>query len=226
MTPKNMRLLLLGSGGREHALAWKLSQSPRVESIVVIPGNAGTGQLAKTKNMVAVGPDDILRVAKKESVSLAVFTNETDLHSGIVDSFSSGICCIGPNSRAAALETSKVFAKGFMSRHGIPTAEYWIFEDPIDARSFLHHSFAEGARRLVLKKQGLTGSRDVFIVGCMEDAENALEKLFAEATTSHPRQSGVMIEQYLDGPEFSVLVLTDGSDVLTFPPCFHGFVYM
>ncbi|RSL64637.1 hypothetical protein CEP53_003978 [Fusarium sp. AF-6] len=221
-----MRLLLLGSGGREHALAWKLSQSPRVESIVVIPGNAGTGQLAKTKNMVAVGPDGILRVAKKESgllipsqVVSSPFKPRTTVETPwMTDILKAGICCIGPNSRAAALETSKAFAKGFMSRHGIPTAEYWIFEDPIDARSFLHHSFAEGARRLVLKKQGLTGSRDVFIVGCMEDAENALEKLFAEATTSHPRQSGVMIEQYLDGPEFSVLVLTDGSDVLTFPP--------
>ncbi|UPK90035.1 hypothetical protein LCI18_000970 [Fusarium solani-melongenae] len=216
--PEKMRLLLLGSGGREHALAWKLSQSPCVESIVVIPGNAGTRQLAKTKNMVAAEPNDIRRIAKKENVSLAVFADESDLHSGVVDSFSTGISCIGPNSRATALEASKVLAKGFMGRHGIPTAKYWAFEDPVDARFFLHYSFAEGACRLVLKKQGLTGSRDVFIVGCMEDAENALEKIFAEAAACHPRRSGVMIEQYLAGPEFSVLVLMDGSDVLTFPP--------
>ncbi|MCS7061036.1 MAG: phosphoribosylamine--glycine ligase [Anaerolineae bacterium] len=213
------RILVIGSGGREHALAWALAQSPVVQHIFVAPGNAGTAaDLDKTTN-VPVSADDIaglVRWAREQRVGLTVVGPEAPLAAGIVDAFQqAGLPIFGPTRAAAQLETSKCFAKDFMHRHGIPTAPYAAFSDYAAARDYVRSATARGG--LVVKASGLAAGKGVIVCDDAAQAEHALKQIMLD------REFGaagdvVIIEERLSGPELSVLALCDGKTVALLPP--------
>lgn len=207
-----MKVLVIGSGGREHALAWKLAQSPRVDEVIVAPGNAGTAREPKLRN-VAVAVTDIdglLALAKDEGVGLTVVGPEVPLVAGVVDRFeTAGLRCFGPRAAAAQLEGSKAFAKDFLARHGIPTAHYAVFTDLDPA---LAHVRRTGAP-IVIKADGLAAGKGVVVAMTLDEAEAALTdmlggKAFGDAS------SRVVVEEFLDGEEASFIVIADGTRAL------------
>jgi len=215
-----MKILLLGSGGREHALAWKISQSPLTEQLFVAPGNAGTAAIAT--NLPDVKADDFGAVAhavKQNAVDMVVVGPEQPLVAGIYDYFRSheelkSIPVIGPSRKGAQLEGSKDFAKAFMMRHGIPTAAYATF----DAQHIVEaHRFLETLRPpYVLKADGLCAGKGVLILPTLEEAKRELaEMLSGEMFGAASRR--VVIEEYLTGIECSVFVLTDGTHYKILP---------
>lgn len=206
------KVLLVGSGGREHALAWKLAQSPRVDEVLVAPGNAGTAGEKHVRN-VAVAANDIdalLALAQQEDVSLTVVGPEAPLVAGIVDRFrDAGLRCFGPRAVAAQLEGSKTFAKDFMARHNIPTARHATFSEITPA---LAHVRKHGAP-IVIKADGLAAGKGVVVALTLADAEQALHDMlgghaFGDAS------SRVVIEQMLSGEEASFIVMSDGEHAL------------
>lgn len=207
-----MNVLVIGSGGREHALAWKLAQSDKVEQVLVAPGNAGTAAETSMEN-VDVAPDDLdglVELAKSRNVGLTVVGPETPLAAGVVDRFrDAGLKCFGPTADAARLESSKSFAKAFLSRHEIPTAR-WTVVETVEAGM----EFAEGhALPLVLKADGLAAGKGVVIAEDVATVRNTLkEMLSGEAFGSAGRR--VVIEEFLVGEEASFIALVDGTDVL------------
>lgn len=213
-----MKLLLLGGGGREHALAWKICQSPKVEKLYIAPGNAGTAQLGEN---VAIKADDfeaVKAVVLEKGIDMVVVGPEDPLVKGIYDYFKadsalSSIPVIGPSKAGAVLEGSKDFAKGFMQRHGIPTAAY---------RTFTHETLDEGIAFLrtlrapyVLKADGLCAGKGVLIVPTLDEAEAELKEMLGGMFGS--ASDRVVIEEYLSGIECSVFVLTDGTDYKILP---------
>ena len=208
-----MKLLVIGSGGREHALVWKLSQSPRVTSILCAPGNAGTAQLAANHAVAATDLDGLVSLAKNENVDLTIVGPDDPLAAGIVDRFrAAGLRVFGPTASAARLEASKSFAKEFMVRHGIPTAGSATFTDP---QAALAHC-AASRYPLVVKADGLALGKGVVIAQTREEAEKAvreamIEKVFGSAGDT------VVIEEFLTGPECSIHALVDGSAYALFP---------
>lgn len=213
-----MKLLLLGSGGREHALAWKISQSPLVDKLFIAPGNAGT---AMTGENIAVKADDfdgIKAVVLEKGIDMVVVGPEDPLVKGIYDYFKAdeALChvpVIGPSKAGAVLEGSKDFAKGFMQRHGIPTAAYRTFtrDTLADGIAFLHTLKAP----YVLKADGLCAGKGVLIVPTIEEAEAELQEMLGGMFGS--ASDRVVIEEYLSGIECSVFVLTDGKDYKILP---------
>ena len=213
-----MKLLLLGSGGREHALAWKISQSPLVDKLFIAPGNAGT---AMTGENIAVKADDfdgIKAVVLEKGIDMVVVGPEDPLVKGIYDYFKAdeALChvpVIGPSKAGAVLEGSKDFAKGFMQRHGIPTAAYRTFtrDTLTDGIAFLHTLKAP----YVLKADGLCAGKGVLIVPTLEEAEAELQEMLGGMFGS--ASDRVVIEEYLSGIECSVFVLTDGKDYKILP---------
>ena len=213
-----MKLLLLGSGGREHALAWKISQSPLVDKLFIAPGNAGT---AMTGENIAVKADDfdgIKAVVLEKGIDMVVVGPEDPLVKGIYDYFKvdEALChvpVIGPSKAGAVLEGSKDFAKGFMQRHGIPTAAYRTFtrDTLTDGIAFLHTLKAP----YVLKADGLCAGKGVLIVPTLEEAEAELQEMLGGMFGS--ASDRVVIEEYLSGIECSVFVLTDGKDYKILP---------
>lgn len=213
-----MKLLLLGSGGREHALAWKISQSPLVDKLFIAPGNAGT---AMTGENIAVKADDfdgIKAVVLEKGIDMVVVGPEDPLVKGIYDYFKAdeALChvpVIGPSKAGAVLEGSKDFAKGFMQRHGIPTAAYRTFtrDTLADGIAFLHTLKAP----YVLKADGLCAGKGVLIVPTLEEAEAELQEMLGGMFGS--ASDRVVIEEYLSGIECSVFVLTDGKDYKILP---------
>jgi phosphoribosylamine--glycine ligase len=208
-----MKILVIGGGGREHALAWKLHQSPRVQKIYVAPGNAGTRQVAQNVPILANRPEQLLRFALSERVDLTVVGPDDALADGIVDRFQAeGLRIFGPNQRAAQLESSKSFAKDFMGRHGIPTARFSRCESSQAAiRALENHSYP-----LVVKADGLALGKGVIIAHDRGEAERAIEAMMEK------RQFGaagerLVIEEYLRGTECSIHALVDGSNYLLFP---------
>jgi phosphoribosylamine---glycine ligase len=208
-----MKLLVIGSGGREHALVWKLSQSPRVTSILCAPGNAGTAQLAVNHAVAATDLEGLVALAKNEAVDLTIVGPDDPLAAGIVDRFrTAGLRVFGPTASAARLEASKSFAKDFMVRHGIPTAGSGTFTDP---QAALAHC-ASSRYPLVVKADGLALGKGVVIATTREEAEKAvresmIEKVFGSAGDT------VVIEEFLTGPECSIHALVDGSSYALFP---------
>lgn len=208
-----MKVLIIGSGGREHALAWKLSQSPRVTKLYCAPGNAGTAMLGEN---VATGAGDIpalVNFAKREAVGLTVVGPDDSLAAGIVDAFEEeGLRIFGPCAEAARLESSKIFAKDFMRRHGIPTAEYREFSESLDA-----HAWCRNANYpLVVKADGLALGKGVVV------AENPLEAAMAIHRAMDLGAFGesgrkIVIEECLRGVECSIHALVDGSGYCLFP---------
>jgi phosphoribosylamine---glycine ligase len=205
-----MKVLVIGSGGREHALVWKLKQSPRVAEIFCAPGNGGIAALAQCVDIKADDTASLLRFAQDNKIDLTVVGPEVSLVLGVVDAFeAAGLKIFGPSKAAARLEGSKVFAKDFMASHYIPTAKYQSFDNIEAARAGLH----EFALPVVIKADGLAAGKGVIICDTRLEAEYALkmimaEKAFKEAGTR------VVVEEFLVGEEASILAVADGHDFI------------
>lgn len=207
-----MKVLIVGGGGREHALAWKCAQSPKVTEVLVAPGNAGTALEPHMRN-IAVPADDIdelLAVAESEAVGLTIIGPEVPLVQGIGDRFRErGLACFGPTAKAAQLEGSKAFSKAFLDRHGIPTAAYRTFTELEPA---LRHIRASGAP-IVVKADGLAAGKGVVVASSVSEAERAAtDMLGAGAFGAAGRR--IVVEEFLQGEEASFIVITDGTNVL------------
>ncbi|MGB8952648.1 MAG: phosphoribosylamine--glycine ligase [Candidatus Aminicenantales bacterium] len=207
-----MKVLVIGSGGREHALAWKIAQSPLVEKIFCAPGNAGTGSIAEN---VAISDSDVqglVDFAAEKEIGLTVVGPELPLTLGIVDEFEKkGLKIFGPNKKAAELEGSKIFAKQFMERHRIPTARFKLAETPDKARTILNSG--EFKFPLVIKADGLAAGKGVIICPEMKRAEEAVQSIMVD---KHFGEAGsrILIEECLEGREVSFIVISDGTKVL------------
>ncbi|MBM4218767.1 MAG: phosphoribosylamine--glycine ligase [Gammaproteobacteria bacterium] len=206
-----MKVLVIGGGGREHALAWKLAQSPRVSEVLVAPGNAGTALEPKCRN-VAVGATDIaglVALARAEGIGLTVVGPEGPLVAGVVDAFAAaGLACFGPGRLAARLEGSKQFTKEFLVRHRIPTARYAAF-----TRETFDPSFVRAQRPpIVVKADGLAAGKGVIIATSADEAVRAAEGMFAGNFGDAGRV--VVVEEFLEGEEASFIVMADGRHVL------------
>ena len=207
-----MKILVIGSGGREHALAWKLKQSPRVSEVIVAPGNAGTATEPGVRNaeVAANDVDGLLELALEEDVALTVVGPEAALAAGVVDRFrAAGLACFGPTRIAAQLESSKAFAKDFLARHNIPTAHYAVFTELERA---LAHVRERGAP-IVIKADGLAAGKGVVVALTLADAEQALHDMLG-AHSFGDASARVVIEEFLDGEEASYIVMSDGVHVL------------
>lgn len=207
-----MKVLVIGGGGREHALAWKLAQSGRVDEVIVAPGNAGTAREPGLRNaLVAVTDiDGLLALAQSEGVGLTVVGPEVPLVAGVVDRFTAaGLRCFGPTARAAQLEGSKAFAKDFLARHHIPTAHYAVFTELAPA---LAHVRVTGAP-IVIKADGLAAGKGVVVAMTLEEAEAALDDMLGQQAFGDA-SSRVVIEEFLDGEEASFIVIADGKHAL------------
>jgi phosphoribosylamine--glycine ligase len=207
-----MKLLVIGAGGREHALAWKLAQSPRVTEVIVAPGNAGTATEAKCRN-VAVKATDIaglLQLAQDEGIALTVVGPEQPLVAGVVDAFrAQGRRIFGPTAKAAQLEGSKAYAKDFLQRHGIPTAFYEVHTDVEAALAFVR---AKGAP-IVVKADGLAAGKGVIVAMSLDEAEAAVRDMLS-GNAFGDAGARVVIEEFLDGEEASFISMVDGRTAL------------
>ena len=203
-----MKVLLVGNGGREHALAWKLAQSPRVDQVFVAPGNAGTALEAGMENL-AIASDDIealLAFAKAEGVELTVVGPEAPLVAGIVDRFTeAGLRCFGPSKAAAQLEGSKAFTKDFLARHNIPTAAYGNFTDIDEAVAYVKQVGAP----IVVKADGLAAGKGVIIAHTEQEAIDAIQDMLAGNAFGDAGHR-VVVEEFLVGEEASFIVIADG----------------
>ena len=205
-----MKVLVIGSGGREHALAWKLAQSERVQKVIVAPGNAGTATEPNCENALASNVEQWLALAKNEKIGLTVVGPEAPLAAGVVDAFrAEGLKVFGPTQAAAQLESSKDFAKAFMKRHGIPTAEYETFTDPTAAHAYVD---AKGAP-IVIKADGLAAGKGVVVALTLAEAHAAIDMMLADNAFG-AAGARVVIEEFLDGEEASFIVMVDGRNVL------------
>ncbi|MCW8972972.1 MAG: phosphoribosylamine--glycine ligase [Gammaproteobacteria bacterium] len=207
-----MKVLVIGGGGREHALAWKAAQSPEVEKVFVAPGNAGTAREAKLEN-VAIGVEDIealVSFARDNAIDLAIVGPEAPLVIGVVDAFeAAGLRCFGPSRAAAQLEGSKVFTKDFLARHNIPTAAYANFTDVDEALAYLHQQSAP----IVIKADGLAAGKGVIVAMTMEEAEAAVKDMLAGNAFGEAGHR-VVIEEFLEGEEASFICMVDGEHIL------------
>ncbi len=206
-----MNVLIIGSGGREHALAWKVAQDPRVETVFVAPGNAGTATEAKCQN-VAI---DVLALEQladfaEQNVQLTIVGPEAPLVKGVVDLFRSrGLDCFGPTAAAAQLEGSKAFTKDFLARHEIPTADYQNFTEIDPALAYLREKGAP----IVIKADGLAAGKGVIVAMTLEEAEEAVRDMLS-GNAFGDAGARVVIEEFLDGEEASFIVMVDGANVL------------
>lgn len=214
---ESLRILLIGNGGREHALAWKLSQSPRVESIIAVPGNGGTASCPKTTNSTLVSENDfpgLVEFARKLNINLVVPGPEMPLVAGIATFFTSaGIACFGPSADSARLEGSKTFSKTFMKRHNIPTASFENFSDYNKARTYLETI----SHSVVIKATGLAAGKGVLIPTTKKEALEGLKSIMLDKEFGEAG-SEVVIEEYIEGDELSILTFSDGYSFLSLPP--------
>ena len=207
-----MKILIIGAGGREHALAWKIAQSEQVERVYVAPGNAGSALENKVENVAIDVLDNaaLVAFAQQESIDLAIVGPEAPLVNGVVDAFTTaGLACYGPTAKAAQLEGSKAFSKDFLARHNIPTANYANFTDEAEALAYVREQGAP----IVVKADGLAAGKGVIVAMTLEEAEAAIKdmlsgNLFGEAGNR------VVIEEFLTGEEASFIVMVDGKNVL------------
>ncbi|ACA91479.1 MULTISPECIES: phosphoribosylamine--glycine ligase [Burkholderia cepacia complex] len=205
-----MKLLVVGSGGREHALAWKLAQSPRVQMVYVAPGNGGTAQDERLKNVDITALDELADFAEREGVAFTLVGPEAPLAAGIVNLFRArGLKVFGPTREAAQLESSKDFAKAFMKRHNIPTADYETFSDAAAAHAYLD---AKGAP-IVVKADGLAAGKGVVVAMTLEEAHAAVDMMLS-GNKLGDAGARVVIEEFLDGEEASFIVMVDGKHAL------------
>ena len=212
-----LRILLVGNGGREHALAWKLSQSPLVESIIAVPGNGGTSTCTKVTNNNSVKADDypgLVAFAQKQNINLVVPGPEAPLVDGIEGFFRAvGIRCYGPSKSAARMEGSKTYSKDFMKRHNIPTAAYKNFGNYEDARDYL----LSISHNVVLKASGLAAGKGVIIPTTKDEAQKALKEIMLDREFGSAGDE-IVIEEFLEGEELSILSFSDGYTIRSLPP--------
>ncbi len=205
-----MKLLVVGSGGREHALAWKLAQSCLVQLVYVAPGNGGTASDKNLCNVPLTDSEALADFVEKEQIAFTVVGPEAPLADGLVDLFRArGLKIFGPTQKAAQLESSKDFAKAFMQRHNIPTAEYQSFSEAEAAHQYLE---SKGAP-IVIKADGLASGKGVVVAQSLEEAHAAVDTLLVERQKEEQNAS-IIIEEYLDGEEASFIVMVDGKHVL------------
>ena len=209
-----MKILVIGSGGREHALAWKLSQSPKVQQVYVAPGNGGTALSPNLKNVPITDLAALRDWALAEKIALTVVGPEQPLAAGVVDDFRAhGLRIFGPTQAAAQLESSKAFSKDFMARHGIPTAAYETFSDPGAAHAYVDRLGAP----IVVKADGLAAGKGVVVAATKEEAHAAIDDMLGGNTLGVAHNDGgarVVIEEFLQGEEASFIVLCDGKNVV------------
>ena len=199
-----MKVLVIGSGGREHVLTWKIAQSPKVKKIYCAPGNGGMAQIAECVDIAADNIPELLKFAKDKKIDLTVVGPEAPLVAGIVDAFDEeGLKIFGPDRLAAQLEGSKVFAKEFMHRHGIPTASFMSFDSVGDAYQFLNST----SYPLVVKADGLAAGKGVFVCFTQEEAQKALREIQESMSDAGKK---ILIEECLQGEETSILAVSDG----------------
>ena len=205
-----MNLLVIGGGGREHALAWKLAQSPRASRVFVAPGNAGTAADPSLVNVDVTAVADLVEFARRERVAMTVVGPEAPLAAGVVDAFrAAGLAIFGPTQAAAQLESSKDYAKAFMARHGIPTAAYRTFTDAAAARDYVA---ARGAP-IVIKADGLAAGKGVVVAETVADAHAAIDAMLV-GNSMGAAGARVVVEDFLAGEEASFIVMVDGRNVL------------
>jgi phosphoribosylamine--glycine ligase len=208
-----MRVLLVGSGGREHALAWKISQSPELAALFAAPGNPGIARLAECLPIAANDLPGLVQAAQELSIDLVVIGPEEPLALGLADELgAAGIPVFGPTAAAAQLESSKAWAKDFMQRNGIPTAAYRVFDKHAPAREYLLRQ----EYPLVIKASGLAAGKGAVVVSSPGEGEAVLEEMFLQHKFGAAAEQ-VVIESYLQGEEVSVLALLDGEDYLLLP---------
>jgi phosphoribosylamine--glycine ligase len=205
-----MKILVVGSGGREHALAWKLAQSNRIQMVYVAPGNGGTARDARLVNIDITDPAALADFVVAEHIALTLVGPEAPLAAGIVNLFRArGLKIFGPTSEAAQLESSKDFAKAFMQRHGIPTAKYETFSDPVQAHAYID---ANGAP-IVIKADGLAAGKGVVVAMSLEEAHQAVDHMLSDNRLGDAG-ARIVIEEFLAGEEASFIVMCDGKHVL------------
>ncbi len=206
-----MKVLVIGGGGREHALAWKIAQSPRVETVFVAPGNPGTAGESKCRNVPisATNVAEMVAFASENAIDLTVVGPEAPLVEGVVDTFrDANLAIFGPTREAAQLEGSKAFAKDFMERHGIPTAKYRVFDTEAPAIDFVH----EHGAPVVVKADGLAAGKGVIVARTIDEAEAAIRDIFGGQFGAAGAR--VVVESFLAGEEASFIVMVDGEHVL------------
>lgn len=207
-----MKILLIGSGGREHALAWKMARSPRVQKVFVAPGNGGTAKQEQDgiENLPITDLQELANFAKRENIALTVVGPEAPLAAGIVDVFrSQGLRIFGPTQLAAQLESSKDFSKAFMKRHAIPTADYQTFNNAIEAHAYIDQHGAP----IVIKADGLAAGKGVVVAMSLPEAHMAVDMMLSDNKLGNAG-ARVVIEEFITGEEASFIVLVDGQNVV------------
>src|SRR5690606_5512486 len=205
-----MKLLVVGSGGREHALAWRLAQSPRVQTVYVAPGNGGTARAERIKNLDITDIQELIAFVQQEKIAFTVVGPEAPLAAGIVDAFrSAGLKIFGPTQAAAQLESSKDYAKAFMVRHKTPTAAYQTFTDPEAAKDYIRQQGAP----IVVKADGLAAGKGVIVATTLEEALGAIDDILGDGRFG-AAGARVVVEECLTGEEASFIVMCDGKNVL------------
>jgi phosphoribosylamine--glycine ligase len=212
-----MKVLVIGGGGREHALAWKLAQSPKVQAVYVAPGNGGTALDNRLKNIDITDIYKLREWAVTEKIALTIVGPEQPLAAGVVDEFRAhGLRVFGPTKAAAQLESSKAFSKAFMKRHGIPTADYATFTDAVAAKAYVDEKGAP----IVVKADGLAAGKGVVVAMTLHEAHEAIEFMLAPdpkfnplGVTHNAGGARVVIEEFLQGEEASFIVMCDGKNV-------------
>jgi phosphoribosylamine--glycine ligase len=206
-----MKLLVIGSGGREHALAWRLAQAPRVQKIYVAPGNGGTESIVSVENLPLQDIDALVEFAHNEKIAFTVVGPEAPLAAGIVDAFrKAGLRIFGPTRAAAQLESSKDYAKAFMQRHGLPTAQYRTFTDAEQAKDYIR---SHGAP-IVIKADGLAAGKGVVVATNLPEALQAIDHMLGADGAFGAAGARVVVEDFLEGEEASFIVMCDGHHVL------------
>jgi phosphoribosylamine--glycine ligase len=214
-----MNVLVIGGGGREHAMAWKLAQSSKVQMVYVAPGNGGTALDGRLKNVAITDVVELRLWAQENKIGLTVVGPEVPLAAGVVDEFRKhGLRIFGPTKAAAQLESSKAFSKAFMRRHGIPTAEYATFSEPVAAHAYVNKMGAP----TVVKADGLAAGKGVVVAMTLDEAHAAIDFMLGDNTLGVTHNDGedgaavprVVIEEFLEGEEASFIVMCDGKDVV------------
>jgi phosphoribosylamine---glycine ligase len=209
-----MNVLVIGGGGREHALAWKLAQSPKIQTVYVAPGNGGTATDPRLENIAVTDVVALRKWVQDNKITLTVVGPEVPLAAGVVDEFRAhGLRIFGPTKAAAQLESSKAFSKAFMRRHSIPTAEYATFSDPAAAHAYVDKMGAP----TVVKADGLAAGKGVVVAMTVAEAHDAIDFMLVDNTLGVAHNDGgarVVIEEFLEGEEASFIVMVDGKNVL------------
>lgn len=207
------KVLVIGSGGREHALAWKIAQSPKVDNIYIAPGNGGTSLLGENVDIEVTDIEKLLEFAKKRKIDLTVVGQEAASEAGIVDLFNkNGLSIFGPNKKATKIESSKAYSKDLMKKQGIPTAEYENFDDPQKALEYIKSKNLP----IVIKADGLAAGKGVVVAQNLAEAEEAINSIMVQKTFGESGNK-IVVEEFLKGQEISIHALSDGNTAVMFP---------